>query len=416
MNQQAGSADAADAAAALSGVRVLEVGTFMAAPFGTMQLADLGAEVVKVENPGEGDPVRKTGPFVNGESSPFARLNRNKRSLAVNLKDDAGKQVLQELLRTSDVVVENLRPGTLARLGFGYEDVRTINQRVVYVSASGWGQDGPLAALPGLDIMAQARSGLMSITGMPGGEPTKVGVPVCDLVCALYVALATVTALRVRDQTGVGQYVDVSLFEAGVSLAVWEAGRYFATGEVGGPLGSAHQTSAPYQAIRTADGWVTLGAITPKTWTGMCEALGLQHLLEEPEYADAFSRHGHRDTLIPQIEEATRRRTTTELVAALDGASVPCAPISDMSQVFTDDHLSARDFFWDTDHPAMGLVKQIGSPMRFSATPTVRHTAGPQLGADTDDLLAECGIGETTAADLRERGIVSGPQSTTPVR
>lgn len=403
------SADSGTSRAALDGVRVLEVGTFMAAPFGTMQLADLGAEVIKVENPGSGDPVRSTGPFVNGESSPFARLNRNKRSLAVDLKDEDGKKVLRTLLADADVIVENLRPGTLTRLGFGYDAVRTINPAIVYVSASGWGQDGPLADLPGLDIMAQARSGLMSITGIPGGEPTKVGVPICDLTCALYVSLATLAALRVRDQSGEGQYVDVSLFEAGVSLAIWEAGRYFANGEVGGPLGSAHQSAAPYQALRTSDGWATVGAITPRTWDGMCEALGLQHLQEDPEYADAFSRHGRRDTLIPAIEETTRQWPTSDLVKALDAAGVPCAPISDMSEVFNDPHLGSREFFWDADHPTMGQVRQIGSPMRFSATPTVHHDAGPVLGADTEALLTECGVDAATVAALRERGVVAGP-------
>lgn len=393
---------------ALGDVRVLEIGTFMAAPFATMQLADLGAEVVKVENPPDGDPVRSTGPFVDGHSSPFARLNRNKRSLALSLKDAEGRRVLGSLLAHTDVVVENLRPGALTRLGFGYEDVRAIKQDVIYVSASGWGQDGPLRALPGLDIMAQARSGLMSITGMPGGEPTKVGVPVCDLTCGLYVALAVVSALRARDHHGMGQYVDVSLFESGVSLAIWEAGGYFANGAVGRPLGSAHQTSAPYQAIRTADGWATIGAITPKTWTGLCESLGLEHLLDVPEYADAFLRHGHRDTLVAQIEEATRQRSTADVVSTLEAEGVPCAPISDMSEVFGDDHLNARDFFWDAEHPAMDQVRQLGSPMRFSKTPTVRHGAGPLLGADTEALLNECGIDESTRKQLRDRGVTAG--------
>jgi formyl-CoA transferase len=364
------STDGTDAAAApLAGVRVLEIGAFMAAPFGTMQLADLGADVVKVENPAGGDPVRATGPFLDGHSSPFARLNRNKRSLALDLKHEDGKRVLRRLLEDADVLVENLRPGALARLGFGYDDVRAVNPRLVYVSASGWGQDGPLAHLPGLDIMAQARSGLMSITGTDDGDPVKVGVPICDLVCGLYAALATLAALRARETTGEGQRVDVSLFEAGVSFTIWEAGRYFATGEVGRPLGSAHQSTAPYQAIRTADGWVTVGAVTPKTWAGLCEVLDLPDLLADPRYQNAFERQGHRDTLIPAIEQASTTWKTADLVEALDGAGVPCAPISDMAQVFNDDHLQQRDFFWDASHPALGPVRQIGSPLRLSATP-----------------------------------------------
>ena len=248
---------------------MLEVGVFIAAPFATLQLADLGADVIKVENL-DGEPVRASGPFVNGESSTFLRLNRSKRSVALDLKSPEGKRAFLRLAAKADVVVENLRPGAMRALGLSYDDIRAVNPRVVYASASGFGQDGPLADRPGLDIMAQARGGLMSITGAPGGAPAKVGVPVCDLVCALYVALGIVAALRERDRSGAGQYIDVSLLESAVSLAVWEAGRFFATGEIGRPLGSAHQSEAPYQALRSADGWLTLGAVTPKTWAALC--------------------------------------------------------------------------------------------------------------------------------------------------
>lgn len=393
--------------APLAGIRVLEIGAFMAAPFGTMQLADLGADVVKVEHPDGGDPVRSVGPYVAGQSSPFARLNRNKRSIALDIKAQQGKRVLRRLLAGVDVFVENLRPGALSRLGYDYETVREINPRIIYVSASGWGQDGPLAALPGLDIMAQARSGLMSITGSPQGDPVKVGVPICDLVCGLYVALAVLGALRARESTGAGQHVDVSLFEAGVSCEIWEAGRFFATGEVGKPLGSAHQSTAPYQAIRTADGWVTVGAVTPATWTGLCTALDLAELLADPRYQDAHERHGHRDTLIPAIEAVTTARTTDVVIAALESAGVPCAPIADTAQVFNDEHLNQRGFFWDAPHPVMGKVRQIGSPMRFSATPAVRGGAGPMLGADTETVLAEFGFDPAAVDELIGAGVVA---------
>ncbi|WP_228386856.1 CaiB/BaiF CoA transferase family protein [Ornithinicoccus halotolerans] len=395
--------------APLAGVRVLEIGQFMAAPFATMQLADLGADVIKVENPTGGDPVRQTGPFLDGESSPFVRLNRNKRSVAVDLKSEEGKQVLRRLIAEADVLVENLRPGTLRRLGFGWEDARAINPRLVYVSASGWGQDGPLSQLPGLDIMAQARSGLMSITGTPDGDPVKVGVPICDLVCALYAALAATSALQARQVTGEGQHIDVSLYESGVSFAIWEAGKYWATGEVGRPLGSAHQSTAPYQAVRTSDGFVTLGAVTPKTWQGMCEALDLEHLLQDDRYRNAFDRQARRDTLIPAIEESTTRRTTEEVVAALDAAGVPCAPIATMDQVFTDDHLGQRDYYWEAPHPALGSVRQLGSPMRFGSTPAVRRNAGPALGADTRAVLTAAGMSEDELEALLEAGVVAEP-------
>jgi crotonobetainyl-CoA:carnitine CoA-transferase CaiB-like acyl-CoA transferase len=385
-------AAAAGRPAPLDGVTVLEVGVFMAAPFATMQLADLGARVLKIEDPRSGDPLRASGPFVDGESSPHLRLNRNKESVALDLKSDTGRRAFLALVERADVVVENLRPGAMTRLGLDAAGVHAVNPRVVYASGSGWGQDGPLAPLPGLDIMAQARSGLMSITGTPGGEPVKVGVPVCDLVCGLYLALAVTAALRERDRTGLGQTVDVSLLEAGVSLAVWEAGRYFATGEVGGPLGSAHQSQAPYQAFRTADGWITIGANTPNTWAGLCRALGMAAELADDRYADASGRHAHRERLVRTITARTTARTTAELITALDAAGVPCAPISDYGQVFTDDHLAARGFFWDAPHPALGPVRQIGSPMRLSRTPPVRGTAGPPLGAHTRTALARAGV------------------------
>ncbi|TWF74659.1 formyl-CoA transferase [Pseudonocardia hierapolitana] len=388
----------------LTGITVLEIGAFMAAPFATMQLADLGATVLKIELPGSGDPVRATGPFVEGHSSPFARLNRNKRSVALDLKSDAGREAVLRLAASADVLVENLRPGAMRKLRLDYDSVRAIAPRLVYASASGWGQDGPLAALPGLDIMAQARGGLMSITGTPDGEPTKIGVPICDLVCALYVALAVTAALRERDRTGQGQYVDVSLYEAGVSFAVWEAGKYFATGEVGRPMGSAHQSTAPYQAVRTVDGHVTLGAVTPKTWEGLCEVLGLGALRADPRYADAFTRHAHRGALIAEIEDVTRGWTSADLVRALDEAGVPCAPIADYAEVFTDDHLHRRGYFWDAPHPVLGPVRQLGSPMRFSRTPAVRDAAGPLLGEGTTDALRAVGYSDSEIHQLAAQG------------
>lgn len=319
--------------------------------------------------------------------------------MALDLKSDAGRDALLKLLERADVLVENLRPGALRRLGLGYDDVRGINPRLIYASGSGWGQDGPLASLPGLDIMAQARGGLMSITGTPDGEPVKVGVPICDLVCGLYLALAVTAAVTERASTGEGQFIDISLYESGVSLAIWEAGAYFATGAVGGPLGSAHQSNAPYQAVRSADGFVTVGATTAKTWPAFCTALGLTELLADDRYSDGFRRHSHRDTLIPAIEAVTTTMSTQDIVERLNDAGVPCAPIQDYGQVFTDDHLVSRDFFWDAPHETAGMVTQLGSPMRFSRTPVRRDTAGPVLGADTAAVLAEIGY---TAEEIEQ--------------
>lgn len=396
----------------LHGVTVLEVGGFMAAPFATMQLADLGALVQKVENPADGDPVRAAGPFVHGESSPFARLNRNKTSVALDLKSSRGRAAFLRLVEKADVLVENLRPGAMISLRLGYDDVRAVNPRIVYASASGWGQDGELAHMPGLDIMAQARGGLMSVTGQPGGEPVKVGVPICDLVCALYVALAVTSALHERERSGVGQYIDVSLLESGVSLAIWEAGDFFATGAIAGPLGSAHQRLAPYQALRTSDGFCTVGAVTPKTWTSLCAAFGLEDLLVDPRFADASARHAHRSELIPAIEKVTAARKTTEVIDILDRAGVPCAPICDFGEVFTSPVLVDRGFFWDATHPKMGSVRQLGSPMRFSRTPTVNGQAGPILGSGTRETLLAAGYKATDLNELMVAAVAArGPES-----
>lgn len=373
----------------LSDITVVEVGSFIAAPYATMQLADLGARVIKVEPPGQGDFVRGNAPFIGGESSSFLRLNRNKESVELDLKSEQGQAVFRELARRADVLVENLRPGAMQRMGLGYEDLAAENPRLVYASASGWGQDGPLAHKPGLDIMAQARSGLMSVTGLPGGAPAKVGVPICDLVCALYVALGVTAALRERDRSGHGQHLDVALVEAGTSLAVWEAGRYFGDGTVPQPQGSAHQSQAPYQAVASADGYVTIGANTPGLWLKFCAALGLDRLPEDPRFADNTSRMSNRDELIAEIEAKTTPLPTARVIEMLDRAGVPCAPIQTYDQVFTDPNLEARDFFWDAPHPTIGGVRQVGSPMRFSRTPVTRRVAGPPLGSSTESVLAE---------------------------
>jgi len=350
-----------------------------------------------------------TGPFLDGESSAFVRLNRNKRSIALDLKAEEGHRVFRRLAERADVIVENLRPGVMQKLGLGYAALKASNPSLVYVSASGWGQDGPLKDQPGMDIMAQARSGLMSITGMPDGDPVKVGVPITDLVCALYGALAAVAALHARRETGVGQYIDVSLLEAGVSFAVWEAGKYFATGEIPRPLGSAHQSNAPYQAIRASDGWFTIGAATKNNWIAMCRVLGLEPIAGDPRYADMNLRYQNREPMIQAIEAVTVSKPTAHWLRALEDAGVPCAPIQDFGQVFTDPHLLARHYFWDAPHPTLGPVRQLGSPMRFSDTPVRREKAGPLLGEDTRAVLAELGYAPADIEHLIETQVVNGP-------
>ena len=396
--------------APLHGVRVLEVGSFMAGPFCGTQFADLGADVIKIENPTDGDQGRRIGPFVNGESSAFVRLNRNKRSVAVDLKAAEGREIFKKLVRTADVIVENLRPGTMRDLALDYHGVlAAIDPRLIYIAVSGWGQDGPLSALPGQDIMAQARSGLMSITGEPDRDPVKVGVPICDLSTALYGTIAGLAALWARAETGRGQYIDVSLFESAVSLSIWEAGKYFATGEIPGPLGSAHQSVAPYQAIRSADGRFTIGAVTRPNWIALCLTLGLEELQRDPRFVDETSRLANRAALIAAIEDVTTRQPTATWLAALDAAGVPCAPIQNYAEVYRDPHLVARDYFWDAPHPTVGRVTQLGSPMRFSETKVRRDRAAPLLGEDSVSVLGELGYSAAEIRDLTGRSVVAAP-------
>ena len=395
---------------ALHDIRVLEVGNFMAAPFCTLQLADLGADVVKIEVPDGGDQVRTTAPFLEGESSSFIRLNRNKRSLALDLKAPRGKEAFRKLAQKADVLVENLRPGTMKDLELDYPRLAQLNSRLVYVAASGWGQDGPYAQRPGLDIMAQGMSGLMSITGEEGGRaPVKVGVPITDLTCALYGALAALAALRVRDRTGRGQFIDVCLFEAGVSLAVWEAGRYFATGEIPRPLGSAHQTSAPYQAIKAKDGFFTVGATTARNWTAFCQALGLADLENDPRFRTNHLRHQNRRELIPLIEAVTVQRPAAHWVEKLQAGGVPCGKLQTYDQVFNDPQLKARGFFTDAPHKKLGPVRQVGSPMRMSRTPARIEKAGPLLGEHSVEVLRELGHSADEIRRLTEAKVIGVP-------
>jgi formyl-CoA transferase len=390
----------------LEHLRVIEVGNFMAVPFCGMQLADLGADVVKVENPKGGDLTRAAGPFVGGESANFVRLNRGKRSLAVDLKSAAGVEIFRTLAANADIVIENLRPGTMRGLGLDYDALAPASPGLIYVAATGFGQDGPYASWAGLDIIAQGMSGLMSITGEAGRAPVKVGVPIADLTCALYATIAILAALRARDRDGRGQFIDVSLLESAVSLAVWEAGNYFTTGAVPEPNGSAHQAIAPYQAVKSADGWFTFGANTHAHWERTCVLLERFDLIDDPRFATNASRVEHRSALIDQIEARTIEETTDYWLERFIAAGVPCGPIRRFDRVFSDPHLEQRGFFTQTQDERLGTQRHLGSPMRFSRTPVRITRAGPALGADTGAILHELGLSTREIAALVDDGVV----------
>lgn len=391
----------------LRGIRVLEVGNFMAGPFCGMQLADLGADVIKVEEPRSGDMSRSMPPLVDGESGNFARINRGKRSLALDLKAGEGRDIFRRLARTADVIVENLRPGTMRDLGLDPDTLMKENERLVYAAISGWGQAGPYADRPALDIVVQAASGLMSVTGEEGGPPVKVGVSIADLAAALYGTIAVLAALRARERDGMGQLVDVSMLESAVALAVWEAGEYFTTGAVPRAAGSAHKLQAPYQAVRAADRPFVVGATTPRNWSAFCRVLGLEEAERDERFATGGSRRRHVRELIPLIERVTATRPAEEWIARLREAGVPCAEIRDFGEVFRDRHLEWRGFFVDLDHPRLGPTRMPGSPLRLERTPPRLRRSGPLLGEDSLTVLDEAGVAPAEAERLVASGVVA---------
>jgi len=400
----------------LADLRVLEVGNYMAGPFCGMQLADMGADVVKVEDPRGGDLSRRLDPIVDGESGNFVRINRSKRSVALDLKKDAGKTAFRRLAARADVIVENLRPGTMDDLGLGPRGLVDANPRLVYAAVTGWGLDGPYADRPALDIIVQAKSGLMSVTGEEGGAPVKVGVSISDLAAGLYATIAILAALRMRERDGRGQLLDVSMFESSVSLAVWEAGTYFTTGEVPRAAGSAHKLLGPYQAVRAADTHFVIGATTPPNWTAFCRALGLERLERDPRFVDATKRRAKWRELIPLIEEVTATRSAAHWLEVLRGAGVPCGEIADYADVFTDPHLDARGFFVDLAHPRLGAVRALGTPLRFASGATKLERAGPLLGEHTRAALAEAGCSAREVDALIADGAAVEPAGTAKAR
>jgi len=376
---------------ALAGMVVLDLTQVMAGPYCTMVLADLGADVIKIENPDGGDQTRRSwGRSGKGEDSrAFMSLNRNKRSAVLDLKTPEGLAAFRELAARADVVIENWRPGVAARLGVGYEDLRADNPGLIYASISGFGQSGPYADRPGYDLIAQAMAGVMSITGEPDGRPVKSGIPVADLGSGLFCAIAILAAWSAKQRTGRGQRVETSLFESALALAVWESTEYWDTGVVPAKLGSANRMSAPYQALATSDGYVTVGANNDRLWRRLCDCLDLAHLVQDERFADNTGRMAHRAALAAALEERLVERTTAEWVEALLAAGVPAGPIQDYGQVLSGDpHVAARGMVTSVEHPVEGELPVLASPLRLSETPPTVRRPPPLLGEHTDEVLA----------------------------
>ena len=385
---------------ALDGLRVLDVTQVMAGPYCAMILADLGATVIKVEPPA-GDSTRQM-PGASGTDSPsFNAVNRGKRSIVLNLKTAEGRSVCARLARSSDILIENYRPGVMTSLGLDYAALSAINPRLIYASISGYGQTGPQRGKGGFDLIAQGVAGIMSVTGEPGGPPVKAGIPVTDLGAGLFALVGILAALEHRHRSGAGQLIDTSLVDAGVALSVWEATEYFSGIGVPAALGSAHRMNAPYQAIHCADGYITLGAANERLFRRLCEVLGHTEWSAEAAFADNASRVRNREALAARIESITVTRPSAHWLALLDANDIPCGPINDYAQVFADPQVRAREMVVETDHPALGRMSTLGSPIKMSATPPDVSRRAPQLGEHTDDVLAEAGYTANEIIALR---------------
>ncbi len=374
-------------------IRVLDLTQVMAGPFCCQLLGDMGADVIKVEPPGTGDSARHGMGFsMKGEdTAAFLAVNRNKRSIALDLKDERHLQAFHRLAGTADVLVENFRPGVCARLGIDYETLSEANPGLIYASISGFGQTGPSAMRAGYDLIAQGMSGVMSVTGEAGGEPVKCGIPISDLSSGLFCAFAILSAYVSRQETGRGQSIDTSLFEGALALSIWETAELWATGRVPQPLGSAHRLTAPYQALRTRDGYVTVGGNTQRLWARLCGVIGRDDLVEDERFATNDARMTNRAALEAELEAALEQRTTGAWLELLLEAGVPAGPIYDYRQVFEDPHTHAREMMVEMEHPVEGTIRGLGIPFKLSETPGRIRRAAPLLGEHTEEILSELG-------------------------
>ena len=391
----------------LAGVKVLDLTQIMAGPMCTMLLADMGADVIKIERPGSGDDTRRMGSrYENGFAAGFLALNRNKRSIALDLRSDEGKAVFRRMAETADIVAENFRPGVMERLDLGYEQLSEINPRLVYASISGFGGSGPYRNRGGFDLVAQGMSGLMSITGFPDGPPAKVGVPITDIGAGSFTAFGILAAYIHAQRTGQGQQVDASLLEAGIAFTVWESAEYFAIGEIPGPLGSAHRVNAPYQALRTSDGYINIGAASQPTWEQFCRAIGQDALIEDPRYKESNDRKAREGELAELLEGILSEHSTDYWMEHLESAGVVAGPIFDMAQVYDNEQVLAREMKVTLQDDEMGELNNIGVPVKLSATPaSIRHR-GPALGEHTRAILGEHGYTEAEIDALVDGGVV----------
>ena len=372
----------------LAGVRVLDLTRVVAGPYCSMFLGDLGAEVVKIEQPGAGDDTRGWGPpFAGGESAYYLSINRNKQSLTLDLKSKRAVEVLRELAKVADVIIENFRPGTMERLGVGEKELRELNPRIIYASLTGFGADGPMSDWPGYDLIVQAWGGLMSITGTPDGEPVKVGVAIIDLVAGLMLGKAITAALFAREKIGVGQRIDTSLLEAEVASLINVGSNYLIGGNIPTRWGNAHPNIVPYQNFKTSDGYLVIGVASEVIWKRFCPAVGRMDLIDDLRFVNNSKRVENRAELIALLAEIFLQRNNETWFKLLTEAEVPCAPVQSIDQVFQAAQVLHRDMLMEVEHPTVGKVRMAGIPVKFSVTPASVRMPPPLLGEHNSAVL-----------------------------
>jgi len=392
---------------ALAGVRVLDLTRALAGPYCTLMLGDHGADIVKVEMPGTGDETREwMPPQIGGISAYYLSINRNKRSITLDLKHPDGKRVLERLIERSDVIVENFSPGTLGRLGFPDDRLRAINRRAIVCHISGFGQDGPGRAWPAYDLIVQGMGGIMSLTGDVGQDPVMVGVPQADMVAGMFAAFAIAAALFARERTGEGQVVDATMLGGQVALLSRQAARFFADGTVPRPEGNVHASIVPYQTFRARDGHVNVGVANNALFERFCRALDLDELLADPRFADNPARVAHRREIVPIIEKRLAKLARADIVARLRNAAVPVGPINSLDEVFSDPVVRHLGLIAEIDHPTAGRVRAPGIPVRLSGTPPSVRTPPPLLGEHTDEVLRELGYSDLEIGTLKRDGAI----------
>ena len=392
----------------LDDLSVVDLSRILSGPVCTMLLADMGAEVIKIEPPPLGDDSRQWGPpFIGGISTYFLSINRNKRSLGLNLKTEEGRRILWKLIERADVVIENFRPGVLAKLGFGYEAVSKVNRRAVYCSISGFGHTGPYRDRPGYDVIAQGESGLMDLTGFPDGPPTKLGASLADIVAGLYAFQGILLALLARHRTGTGQHVDVSLLDSMVSTLTYQALIYLTTGRSPKRMGTRHPSIVPYECFKAKDGFVNIAVTNQKQWVNFCGALGFPEIAADPRFEEMRSRLAHYDELKPMIDRVVSTMTRAEVMACMSEVGIPAGPINTVGEVLEDPQIHAREMVVELTHPEYGPLRLLGIPIKLSDTPGSVETAPPRFGEHNREVLMKLGFEEALVAQFGKSGAIA---------